>query len=88
VNRTRAYWPTRILLAVGIVATGAVAFSVVNGLMQPCLSCERAPAVLGLPSDIALAALGIGLAVVGLVWMLRIFRGPHDEAPAWRYRDH
>ena len=25
--------------------------------------------------------------VVGLVWMIRIFRGPRDEPPPWRYRD-
>jgi hypothetical protein len=30
------------------------------------------------------AALGF---VVGLVWMIRIMRGPKDEPPPWRYRD-
>ena len=25
--------------------------------------------------------------VLGLVWMIRIFRGPRDEPPPWRYRD-
>jgi protein-S-isoprenylcysteine O-methyltransferase Ste14 len=32
-------------------------------------------------------ALAVGMALVGLVWMVRIFRGPRDEPPAWRYRD-
>jgi hypothetical protein len=26
--------------------------------------------------------------LVGLVWLVRIFRGPRDEPPPWRYRDH
>jgi hypothetical protein len=24
----------------------------------------------------------------GLVWMVRILRGPSDEPPPWRHRDH
>ena len=31
-------------------------------------------------------ALGAALWLMGVVWMLRIFRGPRDEPPAWRYR--
>jgi hypothetical protein len=25
--------------------------------------------------------------VAGVIWMIRIFRGPSDEPPPWRYRD-
>ena len=27
------------------------------------------------------------IAIVGLVWQIRIFRGERDQPPAWRYRD-
>lgn len=37
------------------------------------------------PSDIVLAGLLVGLA--GLVWMIRIYRGPRDGPPPWRHRD-
>lgn len=25
--------------------------------------------------------------LIGVIWMVRIFRGPRDEAARWRYRD-
>jgi hypothetical protein len=31
-------------------------------------------------------AVGAILWLVGVVWMLRIMRGPREEPPAWRYR--
>ena len=30
----------------------------------------------------------LATAVVGLIWMIRILRGPRDVPPPWRYRDH
>jgi len=32
---------------------------------------------------------GIGFLgmLVGLVWIIRIYRGPRDEPPRWRFRD-
>lgn len=82
-RRTPAYWPTRIRLAVGIVATAltVVLAVVVVRATGRCFSCDpRWPLVA--------AAVGVGMALVGLVWMVRIFRGPRDEPPPWRYRDH
>ena len=86
-KRTRAYWPTRVILAVGIGVALVDLVAAVGALTAPpCFSC-MAPAVLGLPSGLLMPALGALLAVVGLIWMVRIFRGPRDEPPAWRYRD-
>ena len=90
-HRTFFYWPTRIMLVVGIVSTAAVmllagAVLDLGPLAEPCFGCDR-PHVLGLPYNVIQATVEVGLAVVGLVWMVRIFRGPRDEPPPWRYRD-
>ena len=84
-NRTTAYWQTRSLLAVGFIAM----------VVALPLSLERAtdlawvswPAVLGLPAPVVVLLVGVALGLFGFAWMLRIFRGPRDEPPAWRYRD-
>jgi len=85
-HRTPAYWPTRILLVVGISAT-AIVFALALTLMlaePPLFGVE--PSVLGLSNRVVEAALVAAVAVFGLVWMLRIFRRPHGEPPAWRHR--
>ncbi len=87
-NRTPAYWPTRIMLAVGIVSAAAVILADVvlaRRLTEPCFGCAY-PDVLGLPANVVGAAIGAALAAFGLVWMFRIFRGPRDKPPVWRYR--
>ena len=90
-HRTPAFWPTRIMLAVGTAATVAV---VAGALMMvlapppvfvPLFGVE--PTVLGLPSHVAWPGLAAAVAVLGWVRMLRIFRGRCDEPPAWRHRD-
>jgi len=91
-HRTPEYWPTRILLAVGFVATViALAFVLLTrgDAMTPMFDHRLRPVVLGLPLDLDLVVALVGLlpALLGLAWMLRIFRGPRDEPPAWRYRD-
>ena len=86
-HRTPAYWPTRILLAVGFLATlTALALTLVILLEQEPMFDPRA-AILGLPVDKALAVVGPVPVVVGFAWMLRIFRGPRDAPAPWRYRD-
>jgi hypothetical protein len=43
---------------------------------------------LALPSNVVVALSALAIAVAGLVWMVRIIRGPRDEPPSpWRYRD-
>jgi hypothetical protein len=48
------------------------------------------PVILGpleIPGGVAISVAAFLTMVVGLVWMIRIFRGPRDEPPRWRYRD-
>ncbi len=85
-HATPAYGWTRIILSIGFFFTAVVVLGV-GPLTAVCFGCDY-PEVFGLPSNVVLAALAVGLAVFGLVWMLRIFRGPRDEPPAWRHRDH
>jgi hypothetical protein len=78
-NRTPAYWSTRIMLAAGIAA---VLLAGVILVMEPT-TMTGGPRMVEKPFVLA----AFLVMVVGLVWMVRIFRGPRDEAPAWRHRD-
>ena len=86
-HRTSAYWPTRIMLAVGLIGTvTAVAGALVLMLAAtPMFGPE--PTVLGLPNRVVVAALGGAVAVFGLGWMVRIYRAnPEPDRRSWRYR--
>jgi hypothetical protein len=86
-HRTPAYWPARILLAVGVLATVmAIGLATVLATMPGPMFTPR-PDILGLPQSLVAAAIGVAPAIVGLIWMIRIFRGPRDVPPAWRHRD-
>jgi len=84
-NRTPAYWPTRIMLAVGIGATLAVVL-LAPLLLAPQGMTDDRPQVLGLPANAVWAAVVVGLAVVGLLRMIRIYRGSSEESSNWRHR--
>jgi hypothetical protein len=87
-EKTPAYWPTRILLAVAIIATAlVVAFALWSAFWAPSTMGGGDPSVLGLPSTVVGSLIAVGLALLGLVWAIRIFRGPRDKPPSWRYRD-
>ena len=77
---TPAYWQTRIMLAAVILLPVAVAML----WLLPSLTSQPNPAGAVMP---VVFAVGAVLWLVGLVWMIRIFRGPRDEPPPWRYRD-
>jgi hypothetical protein len=85
-DKAPGYWPTRFLLAVPIFATIAVVFALWWAFWAPPMFDPR-PSVLGLPSNVVLSVLAAATAVIGLIWTIRIFRGPRDEPPPWRYRD-
>ena len=86
-NRTPAYWPTRVLLAVGLFASAlCVALATSYGFLMGGTMFGDDGEVLGVPRRVVVAVVAIALALFGLVWMLRIFRGPRDEPSAWRYR--
>ena len=75
----KGWYVMRIELAVGIlmVVAGVLVFVSMPSAM---MGADATP-----PRVIVLAALLLSLA--GLAWMIRIFRGPRDEPPPWRYRD-
>jgi hypothetical protein len=86
-RQTRRWWVTRVELGIGIILVVlglALLFAVIlPGMFEPTFD-SRAPGQLQAAMLwLAVAVLGL---VGGLVWMIRIFRGPRDEAPAWRYR--
>jgi len=88
---TPAWWPTRILLAIGIGAVLTIGFGVWFGNQGGFRYGEGVTddrvSLLGLPSDVLILVIAFLAALVGLAWMIRIFRGPRDEPPRWRYRD-
>lgn len=87
-HRAAAYWPTRTLLVVGTITTAIVfALPLAMPVSMPAMSGME-PTLLGFTTREVVAALAAGVAVFGLVWMVRIFRGPRDEPPIWSYRDH
>ena len=83
-NRTPEYWQTRFLLAVGLIAT-VIALPLSLEVLLESRYVGR-PSILGLPAGLVVVLVGLALGLVGVAWMLRIFRGPRDEPPAWRYR--
>ena len=90
-DQAPGYWPTRFLLAVAIIATIAVAFAAWSAFWAPPTFGGGPPRVLGLPSNVVLSVLSVlaaAFAIIGLIWTIRIFRGPRDEPPPWRYRKH
>lgn len=89
-DKAPGYWPTRILLAVAIIATAiAVAFALWSAFWAPpTFSGSGGLSSWELPNNVVLAVLGAAIAVIGLIWTIRIFRGPRDEPPTWRHRDH
>ena len=81
-RRTPAYWPTRILLVVGFIATVvASALALTLMLAEPPMFGPE-PTFLGLPNHVVVAAVGLGPVLVGFAWVLRIFLGARDEPPA------
>ena len=89
-HRTPAYWPTRILLVTGIAAAVAIGLGLLAHLIPAGFHDTRPNVILGLleiPGGVVISVAGFVLLVAGLVWMIRIFRGPRDEPPPWRYRD-
>jgi hypothetical protein len=87
-DKAPGYWPTRILLAVAIIATAiAVAFALWSALWAPPTFSGGGLIWWEVPNNVVLVVLAAAIAVIGLIWTIRIFRGPRDEPPAWRYRD-
>ena len=83
-TRTDAWFWTRLELGLGIglvVLAGFTLLTAPTSVSMGTVTLERP----GYESPLLIAGC-VGL-VVGLVWMIRIFRGLRDEPPPpWRYR--
>ncbi len=59
--------------------------------MMPGPAAISAPSVelgpLSVPGSLLDRVLAVVVSVVGLLWMIGIFRGPRDDPPPWRRRD-
>jgi hypothetical protein len=87
-ERTRGWWLTRIELATGIGVLMLTAYLGWRAVTDMCFGCIET-LTLG-PFEMrseTLVPIALVIALVGLAWMIRIFRGPRDEPPRWRYRD-
>ena len=81
--RTAAWWWSRLELTIAVVVI-AVEVSSLGPYFE--VKSGNPATVPGLPSGVVVLTIGFTLAIGGLVWMLRIVRGPRDEPPRWRYR--
>jgi NADH:ubiquinone oxidoreductase subunit 5 (subunit L)/multisubunit Na+/H+ antiporter MnhA subunit len=87
-DKAPGYWPARILLAVAIIATAiVVALALWSAFWAPPTFGGSSPSEWELPNNVVLVVLAAAIAVLGLIWTIRIFRGPRGEPPPWRYRD-
>ena len=88
-TRTRAWWVVRLELALGLALTLLVALLGLRGSLQFHFGLVY-PVTVGpvsLPPTAALALCALAISVAGVVWMIRIIRGPGDDPPPrWRYR--
>jgi len=79
-KRNGGWYATRLLLAIGIATFLLV---VVLLLLEPTFMGGTGRRMLDEPLVLA----GLVTALAGLVWMIRVFRGPRNEPPPWRYRN-
>ena len=86
-TRTRAWWIVRIEFVIGILLTllvGWVGLHAATEFRGGNPPAHPPP----LPPNAVLFLGTLAIAIVGLVWMVRIIRGPgEDPPPRWRYRE-
>lgn len=83
-DRTRAYWPTRIMLVAAPLLPVVVALLLLSAPQS--MGRPLYDDTMGWVGAVAFAVGGV-FWLIGVVWMLRIVRGLRDEATDWRYRD-
>ena len=85
------YWPVRIMLYLSVMGTIlSVGFAIAMALPSPSMGGDHTMAVIGpltVPQTAIVSLVAAAIAIVGLVWQIRIFRGERIHTPAWRYRD-
>ena len=77
-------WIAHIMLAFGIVAPPAALYWLVA--MQPNTMGGPIASPPGIWVAVSTVAVGVGLWLAGVIWMIRIVRGPSDERVRRRYR--
>ena len=77
-DHPRRWWIVRIEFAIGAAAVGLGLLVYVS---MPIMMTEPSPGM----NPLVLAGL-VGLAI-GLIWMIRVFRGPKGRPSTRRYRD-
>ena len=88
-RRTPAWWLARLELAIGIgliLVVGFLGWLATRPMIGDTDAITLGPLLVSSGTIVSIAALAT--AVVGLIWMIRIRRGPRDKPPRWRYRDH
>ncbi len=84
-DRTRGWLMARVELAIAVIAV-LVSRSGGSGSRSPLPRPSQTPTTSRCSTVYPIAAEIVML--LGLAWMIRIWRGPTREAPpAWRYRD-
>ncbi len=73
----------RILLAIGLVS---VAVIVLGAAVVSIVDTSRGWGMAFGPLVVDVRVIAVAVPVVGLALMIRVFRGPRDEPPPWRYR--
>ena len=86
-DKAPAYWPTRILLAIAFISTALVVAGTIWSAFWPPETLSGPPTVWGVPHTVVMDVLFATMAVIGLIWIIRIFRGHRSQPPLWRYRD-
>lgn len=89
-KRTPAWWWVRLELLTGIVLTVLIGYLGFDRAMEVTFGFGDRITVGPLEMSARVAAMNTALviAILGLIWMVRIIRGPRDEPPPpWRYRD-
>jgi hypothetical protein len=84
-RRTRGWYLIRLELAIGLAAVLVVPLLLLVSPSARYGMFVADRAITWAPSLFVLLA-GFAGMLVGLVWMVRIARGPRDAPPAWRYR--
>jgi hypothetical protein len=87
-ERTPAWWWVRLELLAGIGLTVLIGLRGLAWIQSVIFYGDR---ITFGPLEMRASVLGpitaLAIAVFALIWMVRIFRGPRDEPPPWRYRD-
>ena len=81
-RRTRAWWVTRVELALGIAAFVFASWVVINQhLWEPMFGVPRWPPLPWVGFVVMAAALA------RMLWVFLALYGDDEEPPSWRYRD-